>query len=46
VETKLAFYRLIYYLLEPKVKSGMNYWRFYINKELKLAEGFKSGYPF
>ena len=29
---KLAFYRLVYYLLKPKVKSGMNYWRFILKK--------------
>jgi len=46
VEIKLAFYRLVYYLLKPKVKSGMNYWRININKELKLVESLKSGYPF
>jgi hypothetical protein len=32
MEIKLAFYRLVYYLLKPKVKSGMNYWRLILTK--------------
>jgi hypothetical protein len=46
VEIKLAFFRLVYNLLKPKVKSGMNYWRFILTKSWSYQAGLKGAAHF